>query len=68
MKSETDKSLALLVSEAGIVHNTLALASKVNSITLLWPVYGEDVLVADGWDYPQMFRGKTGTSSVHRAR
>jgi len=44
MKSETDKSLALLVSEAGVVHNTLVLASKVYSITLLCPVYGVDVL------------------------
>ncbi len=43
-ESETDKSLALLVSEAGVVHNTLVLASKVYSITLLCPVYGVDVL------------------------
>jgi len=54
MELETDKSLALLVSEAGVVHNVLVLASKVNSITLLYPAYGEDVVVADGWDYPQM--------------
>jgi len=46
---------------AGIrsVHNVLVLASEVNSITLLSPVYGVDVVVAEGGDYPQMFRGKT---------
>lgn len=59
MELETDKSLALLVSEAGVVHNVLVLALGVNSITLLSPVYGVDVVVADGGDYPQMFRGKT---------
>lgn len=59
MELETDKSLALLVSEAGVVHNVLVLASEVNLITLLYPAYGEDVVVAEGGDYPQMFRGKT---------
>ena len=29
MELETDKSLALLVSEAGVVHNVVVLASKV---------------------------------------
>ena len=46
------QSLTLLLPE--IVHNVLVLASKVDSITLLCPVYGEDVVVADGWDYPRM--------------
>jgi len=59
MELETDKSLTSLVSEAGVVHNVLVLASEVNSITLLCPVYGEDVVVAEGGDCPQMFCGKT---------
>ena len=59
MELETDKSLALLVSKAGVVHNVLVLTSEVNSITLLYPAYGEDVVVAEGGGCPQMLRGKT---------
>ncbi len=38
VKSETDKSLALLLPE--IIHDTLVLASKVYSVTLSCPVHG----------------------------